>query len=163
MALNINSSSLNLSQNQVAHYNTNVKSSQNTDETEKTSSSMASRKLQEDESASTDDNSITETSEHGDTVTLSKEGMQKAQSGAPTGGAKLLSEAAVTESSSSSSSDDLSSYSDAQLKSKLSSGEITQAQYNSEITRRASESSEITDATTLSLQLESSKVSQLLN
>jgi len=71
--------------------------------------------------------------------------MQKAQRGA---GAKLLFGAATTESSSSSSSNDLSSYSDAQLKSKLNSGEITQAQYNSEVTRRASENSEVTDTTT---------------
>lgn len=155
MGTTIDSSSLNLSQNHFTHYNTNVKSSQNKDETEKASSSMASRKLEEDEKTSSEDSSITETSEHGDTVTLSKQGIQMSQSGAPL--------STDTSTSTDSSSTDLSGYTESQLKDKLNSGEITQAEYNQELQRRTSEDSNVTDTTTQSLQNESSMVSQLSN
>lgn len=155
MGTTINSGSLNLSQNHYNQYNTNVKSSQIKDETEKASSSMASKKLEKAEKTSTEDTLLTETSEQGDTVTLSKQGMQMSQSSAS------LSTEATT--STDSSSTDLSSCTEEQLKDKLNSGEITQAEYNKEMQSRATEDSEVTDTTTQSLEFDSSMVSQLSN
>lgn len=155
MDTTISSSSLNLSQNHITHYNTNVKSSQDKDETEKISSSMVSKKLREVEKASKDETLLTETSEQGDTVTLSKQGMQMAQRGAPS--------SSETTTSADSSSTDLSGYTESQLKDKLNSGEITQAEYTQEIQKRAIENSKAADTTTQSLQFEGSMVTQLSN
>jgi hypothetical protein len=155
MGITISSGSLNLSQNHITHYNTNVKSSQIKDETEKAPSSMASKKLERAEKTSTEDTLLTETSEQGDTLTLSKQGMQMSQSSA-----SLSTE---TTTSTDSSSTDLSSYTEAELKEKLNSGEITQTEYNNEIQSRASKDSKVTDTTTQSLQFENSMASQLSN
>ncbi len=158
MVSSINAGSLNLSQDQIASYKTNLKSSQTEGEAEKVSSGMVSKKLKEAEatSASTEDGSVTETSKQGDTATFSKEGMQMAQSGEAPPAAPV-----TTAASSGSSSTDLSGYSEEQLKSKLSSGEITQEEYNKELARRATENTEVTDTTTKALQSESAMVSQL--
>ncbi|MFA9462715.1 MAG: hypothetical protein ACERKN_00325 [Velocimicrobium sp.] len=155
MVSSINAGSLNLSQSQIGRYNTNVASSQKDDEeeTEKVSSSMVTKKIKEAEAASNDD-SVTETSEQGDTATFSKEGMQMAQ-----GGASVPSETVA--STETSSSTELSSCSDSQLKDKLKSGEISQAEYDKEIERRKQVESSVADTATQELQVENEMVSQI--
>jgi hypothetical protein len=71
-----------------------------------------------------DDSEATAVSSQGDTLTISS------------AGSKLATSSASSDDSSSSSEDNLSQYTDLQLKQMLQNGEITQAEYDAEIESR---------------------------
>ena len=153
----INASSLNMAQSQIKQLNLTAKATQTSDKTEQASSSAVTQKAKAAEQVSQQDGSTTTVSEQGDTATFSNEGLSKAEGMAPTGGAAPTTSAGKTTDES---SEELSSYSEAQLKTMVNNGEISQTDYNQEIARRASEES-TEDTTTQSLENDSNIVASL--